>query len=140
ACADREVALAQRREQVRDRLQRSDHPCARRGCKAQPARQDHERERPLDLRRLSVTQPEEAERRRHGRETRQQCCEENLLLVGEATAFAGHRSWPQGGRRTLQRRAAPACALESVFFEAAIKGAAAEAEFLGGAAGVAVAA
>ena len=69
AGANREVPLAERGQQVRERLQRQHHPLAQRQCEAQAEGDDEDRQRPLDLRRV-VAGPQKDERDERPRQRR----------------------------------------------------------------------
>ena len=88
ARADREITLAQRRQQVRRGLQRSDDARAKRGEEAEKAAADQDGEGPLDLGRV-VAGPEDDHRHDRPRRGGGQREEEDALIVGQARR-AGH--------------------------------------------------
>ncbi len=83
AGAYREVPLAERGQQVRERLQRQHHPLAQCQCEAQAEGDDEDRQRPLDLRGV-VAGPQKDERDERPRQRRGERHQEDAAVVAEA--------------------------------------------------------
>ena len=90
AGANREVPLAERGQQVRERLQRQHHPLAQRQREAQAEGDDEDRQRPLDLRGV-VAGPQEDERDERPRQRRGERHQEDAAVVAEARFSRGGR-------------------------------------------------
>ena len=87
ARADGEVPLAERGEQVRQRLQRQHHPLAQREREAEADGDDDDRERPLHLGGV-VAGPEEDQRDQRAGQRRRQRHQQDAPVVAQAR-FAG---------------------------------------------------
>ena len=90
-----EVPLAERGEQVRERLQGQDDALAQREREAEAERDDEDGERPLDLRRV-VAGPEEDERDERARQRRGERHQQDASVVAEARLAGGGSSQVQG--------------------------------------------
>jgi hypothetical protein len=88
--ANGEVALTQRRQQIRHRVQRSDDVVLDGEREAEPASDDEQREGPLDLRRRIGAEPEKVKRDQRRRQTREERVEQDLLVVAEAVLWRSH--------------------------------------------------
>ena len=83
ARADGEVPFAERREQVRERLQRQDDALAQREGEAEAEGDDEDRQRPLDLGRV-VAGPEKDQRDRRPGQRRGERHQQDAAVVAQA--------------------------------------------------------
>ena len=88
AGADREVLLAQRRQQIGERLQRADDALAQRQREGEPRPDEDRRQRPAELRR-EVARPQEHERDRHRGQRRQERQEQDPPFVRQRAGGHG---------------------------------------------------
>ena len=94
AGADREVAFAERGEQVRERLERQDDALAQREREAEAERDDEDGQRPLDLGRV-VAGPEKDERDERPGQRRGERHQQDAAVVAQAR-LAGRGRGHQG--------------------------------------------